>query len=348
MSITATAGEQERNERAAERAWSATVTSSNSRLSLIDIERPGNPDVFAAEVRAAALEMITRYPAGQSRSALLPMLHLVQSEQGYVSADGIAFCADVLDLTKAQVAAVATFYTMYKRKPTGEYLVSVCTNTLCGLLGGDDIYRALSDTLGVGMNQTAGNPDEAGSITLEHAECLAACDYAPVVTVNYEFFDNQTTESALGLVKDLQGGKRPLPTRGAPLCSFKEISRQIAGFVDERPESKLAVATGQPTEVGVKLAQQKGENAPGYPVSRNAGSSADQPAAGSDQADAAAVAAHNTGARGGSSAHDAPLSTSASDPAAAASTEPAGHPDSVGGAKTDTGPDQGELFGKGD
>ena len=86
------------------------------------------------------------------------MLHLVQSEQGYVSADGIAFCADVLDLTKAQVAAVATFYTMYKRKPTGEYLVSVCTNTLCGMLGGDEIYQTLSDLLGVGMNETAGDP----------------------------------------------------------------------------------------------------------------------------------------------------------------------------------------------
>ena len=109
----------------------------------IDIERPGNPDVFDAERarRRARREIIARYPAGQSRSALLPMLHLVQSEQGYVSADGIAFCADVLDITKAQVAAVATFYTMYKRKPTGEYLVSVCTNTLCGMLGGDEIYR---------------------------------------------------------------------------------------------------------------------------------------------------------------------------------------------------------------
>ncbi|HEX4726451.1 MAG TPA: NAD(P)H-dependent oxidoreductase subunit E, partial [Jatrophihabitans sp.] len=105
----------------------------NGRLTLLDIERPGNPSVFGEQVRLAALEIVERYPVGQSRSALLPMLHLVQSEQGYVSADGIAFCADVLELTKAQVSAVATFYTMYKRQPTGEYLVSVCTNTLCGM-----------------------------------------------------------------------------------------------------------------------------------------------------------------------------------------------------------------------
>src|ERR1700709_1990740 len=126
----------------------------NTRLSLIDIERPGNPDVFDASVREAALEIIARYPVGQSRSALLPMLHLMQSEQGYVTPDGIAFCADLLNLTKAQVSAVVTFYTMYKRRPTGEYLVSVCTNTLCGVLGGDDIFAALKEHLGVGNNQT--------------------------------------------------------------------------------------------------------------------------------------------------------------------------------------------------
>jgi NADH-quinone oxidoreductase subunit E len=307
----------------------------NSRLSLIDIERPGNPDVFDAGVRADAHAIIARYPAGQSRSALLPMLHLVQSEQGYVSADGIAFCADVLGITKAQVAAVATFYTMYKRKPTGEYLVSVCTNTLCGMLGGDEIYRTLSELLGVGMNETAGTAGEPGSITLEHAECLAACDYAPVVTVNYEFFDNQSTESAVGLVKELQGGGRPLPTRGAPLCSFKEISRQIAGFVDERPESLDATATGAQTEAGIRLAHARGEQAPGYAPSENAGSSSD---AAPESPSAAVAAPADAGAGVGqpTSAHDAPLSTSDSDEA-------------VDDARPAAAPGhQGELFGKGD
>ena len=240
----------------------------NFRTSVMNIERPGDPSVFADSVRADAQEIIARYPAGQSRSALLPLLHLVQSEQGYITPDGIAFCADVLDITKAQVAAVATFYTMYKRQPTGEYLVSVCTNTLCGMLGGDEIYKALSEFLGVGMNETT----EDGSITLEHAECLAACDYAPVVTVNYEFFDNQSVDSATGLVKELQAGKRPRPTRGAPLCSFREIERQIAGFVDDRPDSIEANGSGAPTEAGVKLAISRGESAPSYSVT------ADKPA----------------------------------------------------------------------
>jgi NADH-quinone oxidoreductase subunit E len=279
----------------------------NDRLSLIDIGRPGDASIFGDEIRAAAAEIITRYPAGQSRSALLPMLHLVQSEQGYVSADGIAFCAELLELTKAQVAAVATFYTMYKRTPTGEYLVSVCTNTLCGMLGGDDIYRALSERLGVGMNQTAGTPGTPGSITLEHAECLAACDFAPVVTVNYEFFDNQTPDSALELVGALQAGNRPMPTRGAPLCSFAEISRQIAGFVDQRPTSVRAAATGPQTEAGVRLAQQLGQQAPGYPPGEDSGSSS---------ADAEATAANNSGKPDHTSSNDAPLNTYKSDPAA--------------------------------
>ena len=256
----------------------------DGRLTLLDIERPGNPDVFSAQTREDALAIVSRYPVGQSRSALLPMLHLVQSEQGYVTPDGIAFCADVLGITKAQVAAVATFYTMYKRKPTGEYLVSVCTNTLCGLLGGDEIYQTLSELLGVGMNETTTD----GSITLEHAECLAACDYAPVVTVNYEFFDNQTTESATDLVGQLRSGSRPLPSRGAPLCSFKEISRQIAGFVDVRDEARVATASGTPTEAGVKLAQERHMQAPSYADSD------------SDRADSAAAeqkAGNNTGGR---------------------------------------------------
>ena len=194
------------------------------------------PQGLTEETRAAAQEIIARYPEGRSRSALLPMLHLVQAEQGYVTPAGIAFCAEVLGLTKAEVGAVATFYTMYKRRPTGEYLVSVCTNLSCQILGGEDIYARLSRRLGVGHDETTAD----GSITLEHAECLAACDYAPVLTVNYEFFDNQTQESAEELVDALHRGERPIPTRGAQVVSFKEISRQLAGFRDPRPEAAAA------------------------------------------------------------------------------------------------------------
>jgi NADH-quinone oxidoreductase subunit E len=188
----------------------------------------------------------------------------VQSEQGYVSPDGIAFCADMLGLTKAQVVAVATFYTMYKRKPTGEYLVSVCTNTLCGMLGGDEIFASLRETLGVADNESTAD----GSITLEHAECLAACDYAPVVTVNYEFFDNQTVDSAQQLVGALRNGERPAPSRGAPICTFKQIERQIAGFFTDETLALDANGSGGPTEVGVRLAVDRGDTAPSYAVEK--------------------------------------------------------------------------------
>lgn len=208
--------------------------------------------------RALAQKIIDLYP--HSRSALLPMLHLVQAEQGYVTQDGINFCADVLGLTAAEVGGVATFYTMYKHQPTGEHLVSVCTNTLCGMLGGDKIYAALSDELGVGHDETTAD----GTITLEHAECLAACDYGPVVTVNYEFFDKQTVESAKDLVASLRAGEKPKPTRGAQITSFREAELELAGVLDEAlvAEKVASVDVIDSSLRGVKLARERGEQAP--------------------------------------------------------------------------------------
>lgn len=284
---------------------SADVGRSNFRTSVIQLDRPGDPSVFDDKTRAEADEIIARYPAGQQRSALGPMLHLVQSVQGQVTPDGIAFCAELTGLTKAQVAAFVTFYTMYKRTPTGDYLVSVCTNTLCGMLGGDEIFAALQKDLKVANNQTTSD----GKITLEHAECLAACDYAPVVTVNYEFFDNQTVGSARDLVSQLRGGEPPEPTRGAPLCSFKQISRQIAGFFDdENAVAANANGSGVPTERGVQLAIERGDTAPSYAASDGDSSSA--------HAERAAAG----GAGQGPSQSDAPLKTAESDEAT--DTEP--------------------------
>jgi NADH-quinone oxidoreductase subunit E len=191
------------------------------------------------DTRLKAREIIARYP--RPRSALLPMLHLVQAAEGYVSADGVALCAEELGLTKAEVGAVATFYTMYKRRPCGDHLVSVCTNLSCQVLGGEEVYARLAEHLGVGHDGTT--PD--GTITLEHAECLAACDYAPVLTVNYEFFDGVTPDSALALVEALQRGERPTPTRGDQLGTFREVSMELAGFV-ETPADAAAVGGGAP------------------------------------------------------------------------------------------------------
>ena len=122
------------------------------------------------------------------------MLHLVQSAEGRVTPEGIEACAEILDISAADVSGVATFYTMYKRRPVGDYHVGVCTNTLCAVMGGDLIFERLKDHLDVGNDETT---ERRARITLEHVECNAACDYAPVMMVNWEFMDNMTPESAV-------------------------------------------------------------------------------------------------------------------------------------------------------
>ncbi|KAF4406287.1 MULTISPECIES: NADH-quinone oxidoreductase subunit NuoE [Streptomyces] len=251
------------------------------------------PD-YPAEVRARletdAKEVIARYP--DSRSALLPLLHLVQSEEGHVTRTGIRFCAEMLGLTTAEVTAVCTFYTMYRRKPSGDYQVGVCTNTLCAVMGGDAIFDSLKEHLGVGNQETTGD----GKVTLEHIECNAACDYAPVVMVNWEFFDNQTVESAKALVDDLRAGRPVEPTRGAPLCTYKETARILAGFPDERPGAVEASGSAGPASlIGLRMA--KGEAEPAKVV----------PPRGESYPTGEERDTHP-------SSHDAPQKTAASDP----------------------------------
>ncbi len=197
------------------------------------------------------MRIIGRYP--KTRSALLPLLHLVQAEEGYVSEDGIEFCAEQLGLTHAEVTAVASFYTMYKRRPPGEFHVGVCTNSLCAVMGGDAIFADLLEHLGVGNDETT--PD--GKVSLEHLECNAACDYAPVVMVNWEFFDNMTPQSARDLVDGLRGGGDISPTRGAPrLCTWKQASRILAGFPDDQAAG--GPTAGAPSLAGLRKAKEQG------------------------------------------------------------------------------------------
>lgn len=259
-------------------------------LGMPQLPAPDFPADVRARLDADAKEVISRYP--DSRSALLPLLHLVQSEEGHVTRTGMAFCAEVLGLTTAEVTAVATFYTMYRRKPSGDYQVGVCTNTLCAVMGGDAIFESLQEHLGVGNEGTT----EDGKVTLEHIECNAACDFAPVVMVNWEFFDNQTPDTAKRLVDDLRAGVQVEPTRGAPLCTYKETARILAGFPDERVGAiEASGGAGPASLIGLRLA--KGELPQPRVVHPRTGGPQDE-----------APAEHL-------SSHDAPQQTSASDPA---------------------------------
>jgi|SRR5580698_8845336 NADH-quinone oxidoreductase subunit E len=214
-----------------------------------------------ARLDADAEVIIGKYPG--ARSALLPLLHLVQAEEGYVSEDGVAYCAAKLGLTKTEVTGVVSFYTMYKRQPIGEYSVGVCTNALCAVLGGDQIYAELKEYLGVEgeihHGATPTTPD--GKVSLDRIECNAACDYAPVMMVNWEFFDNMTPDSAKQLVDDLRGGQPVRPTRGpSRLCTWREAGRILAGFNDDQATDGPPAGTA--SLAGLAIAKSRGWKAP--------------------------------------------------------------------------------------
>ena len=196
--------------------------------------------------------IIARYP--KSRSAIMPLLHYVQSVDGYVTSRGIETIATKLDLATAEVTAVSTFYTQYKSAPVGEYHIGICMNTLCAIMGGDAIYESVCDHLGIKKEQTTAD----GKISLERIECNAACDYAPVVMVNWEFYDNQTPASVNDLVDAVRNGTPPAPTRGPnSLRTWKENSAVLAGFSDGLADE--GVQAGVPTLLGLNIAKLRGD-----------------------------------------------------------------------------------------
>jgi NADH-quinone oxidoreductase subunit E len=192
--------------------------------------------------------IIARYP--RKRSAIMPLLHYVQSVEGYVTNEGIELIGKKLELATAEVTAVSTFYTQYKSKPVGEYHVGICTNTLCAVMGGDMIFDAIKEHLEIENNGVTSD----GKVSVEHIECNAACDYAPVVMVNWEFYDNQTVESVKNLVDGARSGNPPAPTRGPKtLRTWKQNSAVLAGISDGL--SGEGVQAGAPTLLGLKKAK---------------------------------------------------------------------------------------------
>ena len=187
---------------------------------------PASP--LTSDTIAKMQRLMGRYP--EPRSALLPMLYLAQAEHGYVSRSAMIEIASLLDLSPAEVAAVSTFYTMFKRSPCGTWLVSVCTNVSCDLAGGTKIFEALKEALG----PESGDITPDGLFTVEEVECLAACDGAPLLQINYENYERITTEGALALIESLKRGEVPPPTRGEKPKTSAETSHRLS-CVEAKP-----------------------------------------------------------------------------------------------------------------
>ncbi|MBI4259328.1 MAG: NAD(P)H-dependent oxidoreductase subunit E [Actinobacteria bacterium] len=183
--------------------------------------------VLTPELRRESEEIAARYPT--RRSALMPLLYLVQSAEGWVSREGLQEVADVLGITTAEVEAVATFYTMFRLEPAGRYVVSICTNLSCALRGGKALYERAHELMGPGAEQVT----EDGMLTLHEEECLGACDAAPLVQVNFANYDRVTEEGLAELIEALRRGDPPPPSRGEHPGDLKATSRLLAGLGPE-------------------------------------------------------------------------------------------------------------------
>jgi NADH-quinone oxidoreductase subunit E len=185
--------------------------------------RDGNrATIFDDEARRVAEQIIAKYP--NKRSAVLPLLFLAQSIEGYVTEAGMRTVGDLLDLTPAEVLAAASFYTMLKKRPQGDYLISICRNISCTHLGARGVIRAAEEHLGI----EAGGTTDDGKFSLETAECLATCDGAPAMQINYEDFYGVTGDEVVSMIESLRRGDEVRSVRGERIKTAKEIARETA------------------------------------------------------------------------------------------------------------------------
>ncbi len=157
--------------------------------------------------QAVAREIIARYP--RPKSALIPLLHLAQEQNGYVTNEAMAHLAELVGVTPAEVIGTCSFYEMFKREPVGRYVVNICTNISCQLLGAEELLHHAESALGI----KAGNTTEDGMFTVEDVECIAACTEAPCLAVNYRYFYKVGNEDFDAIIEDLRQGRQP--TRNA-------------------------------------------------------------------------------------------------------------------------------------
>jgi NADH-quinone oxidoreductase subunit E len=188
-----------------------------------------------------ARKLIGLYP--NQRSALIPLLHLLQSQDGYVSPDGIEHLAELLDLTPAEVRGTASFYEMLHLEPTGRYLVAVCTNIACMLAGAYELLEHMEKRLGVPLGSTTTD----GLFTLEDAECLALCGNAPCLVVNWRYFGDMTPDRWDRLAEDLAAGRLAgeVPPHGTLCRVQRAVDLPAAGAA--RPPADQAAKPSPPS-----------------------------------------------------------------------------------------------------
>jgi NADH-quinone oxidoreductase subunit E len=183
---------------------------------------------FTPENTGIAEQIVARYP--RPKSALIPLLHLAQEQQGHLTEEAMVHIAELIGCTPAEVLGTASFYEMFKREPVGEYLVNVCTNISCLLMGGEELLHHLERRLGI----MAGSTTTDGRFTLEDVECIAACTEAPCLQVNYRYFHRISHDEADELLEDLRAGKlaHEVPKHGTLSRVRQELGDNRAGVAD--------------------------------------------------------------------------------------------------------------------
>ena len=186
--------------------------------------------VFEGAVLDDARSIISRYPAGRERSAVMPLLYLGQSVQGCVTRSALQEVASLIGITTAEVESVATFYTMLRLRPTGKHVVTVCTNLACALRGAKGVYEAAHRALDMSHGaEVTGD----GLVTLHEEECMGACERAPVVAIDFAYHDDVTPGRMTEMLEALQRGDVPPPSRGPAMRDFRHASRVLAGLDGE-------------------------------------------------------------------------------------------------------------------
>jgi NADH-quinone oxidoreductase E subunit len=200
---------------------------------------------FRSDIRQRAEEVLALYP--QKRSAMLPLLHLAQEQDGYVSEAGINEVAELTATTSADVRGTAAFYDMFHLEPVGKYVVGVCTNIACLLAGGEEFLEHASKKLGCAVGSTSND----GVFTLEETECLADCDRAPCVQINHRYVRTTTPDSFDTFVDELRDGKHDadIPSHGTLIRVRRSVGLKAPKLeVQEQRASALAARTKRQEE----------------------------------------------------------------------------------------------------